>query len=84
MKSILCMIGLHKDKEIGFGSITMPLGVFQCQRCGEVWKWGVDCARIVIDFESEQQKREYLGGFVEDSISLPGPSKPFLKLEHNK
>lgn len=75
MKNILCMIGLHKDKEIGFGSITMPLGVFHCPRCGEVWKWGVDCARIVLLFDSEEEKKEYLG--------LPS-AKEQLKLEHKK
>jgi hypothetical protein len=39
--NILCRIGLHRWREIGFTSLVMPAGVDQCARCerGRVREW---------------------------------------------
>lgn len=75
MKNILCMMGLHKENQIGFGSITMPTGLFHCNRSGVVWKWNCDGGHIYYDFESEQDKNKFIG--------LAGRGEQ-LKLEHKK
>lgn len=32
--SFLCKIGLHKWRQVGLGSLVMPVFIDRCERCG--------------------------------------------------
>jgi len=77
MKNPLCMIGLHKNKEIGISSSLFPTTVNRCVRCGYTWKFAItgDVIQLILSDELEAEMQAEV-----DKLKLPKP-KELLRIE---
>lgn len=72
MKNPLCMIGLHKNKEIGISSLLFPMPVNRCVRCGYTWKFAItgDVIELILSHELEVEMQAEV-----EKLKLPKPKE---------
>lgn len=80
MKNPLCMIGVHKNREIGISSLLFPTSVNRCVRCGYTWKFAItgDVIQLILSDELEAELQSEV-----EKLKLPKPKQP-LRIEGPK
>lgn len=77
MKNPLCLIGLHKNREIGISSLLFPTVVNRCVRCGYTWKFAItgDVIQLILSDELETELQSEV-----EKLKLP-KAKQMLRIE---
>lgn len=72
MKNPLCMIGIHRNREIGISSLLFPTAVNRCVRCGYTWKFAItgDVIQLILSEELEKELQAEV-----EKLKLPKPKE---------